>query len=198
MAGDSIETKFESKNCEILEPPNRLKKKVGDARGFSTESLKKAEAAIREMGSEYINNVIYDVRDLKKHFEDFVKASGQKRHLALKKVNWHAHEIKGQGGTFGYPFLSKVARSLCFYIYKLEDRNAFDELALEIMRAHISALMVIADKRMRGDGGEMGVLVAEGLEVAVKKHITRDKKFMNSNVIEYLQKLQEHMEKSSD
>lgn len=179
---------------EIIEPTNKIKRKVGDAKGFSDEAVRKAETAIRELGSNYINDLIYDVQELQKAYESFIESGGEKKIHQLQKTSWYAHEIKSQAGTYGYPFVSRVARSLCYYMHELEDRNAFDEFAEDIIRAHISTLMVVARKRIHGDGEETGVLVSEGLEVAVKKHLTRDPKFIHSNVRKFLQKLTEHME----
>jgi len=180
---------------EVLEPKNIIKEKVGDAKGISIKAIHKAEMAVKELGHNYINDFVYDAEALKKAFENFIKAKGaQDRATHLKETTWAAHEIKGQGGSFGYPFVSAVSKSFCDYLFELEERKLFDELATEIMRAHVNTLVVIGKRRIRGDGGETGQLVCEGLVVATRKHLAQDESFLKSDVLSYLKKLQEHME----
>ncbi len=194
------------KPFEVIMPPNRLKKKMGEkgGKGFDKGVIEKAERAVRDLARDYINNLIYDVQELKKAFDVFIDSSGQERHLAYKRLDWHAHELKGQGASFGYPYVTRVARSLCFYLHKLEEQeeegieNVFTDLTYEILRAHVITLLYIGETRIRGDGGETGSLVVEGLKVAVDKHLSRDPKFLKSNVAQYLKKLQEHMESAEE
>jgi len=178
----------------LIQPPNRLKKKVGDASNFSAQSIADAQEEVRKFARNYMNEFRYDVEDMEKHLEALQKAELETndefdRKEELRKTNWYAHEIKSQAGTIGFPFITRVSASMCLYLHELEERGMFDDLAFEILNAHIDTLFVIADKRIKDEGGKIGLLVAEGLEVCVKKHLAQDPAFLKSDVTSYLRKM---------
>ena len=68
----------------------------------------------------------------------------------LAEVNRIAHELRGQGGTFGYPLLTLFAKSLyetTAYPCREDDAN------LEICRAHLDTLRAVIREKIEGDGG---------------------------------------------
>jgi CheY-like chemotaxis protein len=71
-----------------------------------------------------------------------------------------AHDVKGQAGSFGYRLATDVAHSLvCALTPILDDFTcrAVRPLALRyLLSAHVDALNLIANQRIKGDGGEEG------------------------------------------
>lgn len=65
-----------------------------------------------------------------------------------------AHDLKGQGTTFGHELVTKIAASLCQLIRKNGTRE--DPHFTKPAQAHCEALDVILTKDIRGLGGEHG------------------------------------------
>ena len=85
------------------------------------------------------------------------------RAAALRLLFEAAHDVKGQGASFGYPLLSRIGQSLC-RIGHAAPYEAFSDEALKVVGAHVDALRIIIEKRVRGDGGTLGARLAEKLE----------------------------------
>ncbi len=84
----------------------------------------------------------------------------------MAEVNRIAHELRGQGGTFGYPLITLFAKSLyetTAYPCREDDAN------LEICRAHLDTLRAVIREKMEGDGGEVGRQLMMALNQAIQK-----------------------------
>ena len=78
-----------------------------------------------------------------------------------------AHELRGQGGTFGYPLISVFGKSL----YGFTGPGAvYSDSHLEIVKAHIDSMRVVINDRIEGDGGRLGLELSKGLEIAIAKY----------------------------
>ena len=85
----------------------------------------------------------------------------------LAEVNRIAHELRGQGGTFGYPLITLFGKSLyetTAYPCREDDAN------LEICRAHLDTLRAVIRERIEGDGGAIGRQLMEALNQAIAKY----------------------------
>jgi hypothetical protein len=74
-----------------------------------------------------------------------------------------AHDIKGHGGSYGYPLVSAAAASLCGLI---RARNLRDAAVRDLVTRHIAAIDQLVAEHIEGDGGLRGraILAAIGLE----------------------------------
>lgn len=78
-----------------------------------------------------------------------------------------AHEIKGQGETFGYTLLSNIADQLV----ELTTKDAkLSNANCEIMKAHIEAIRMIIKRRLKGLGGDLGDKIQADLDYVVEKN----------------------------
>jgi hypothetical protein len=91
------------------------------------------------------------------------RASADDRGPALRQLFEAAHDIKGQGTSFGYPLLSRIGQSLC-RVGHSGPHEGFSPEALKVVAAHVDAMKIILEKRIRGDGGALGARLAEKLE----------------------------------
>ena len=65
-----------------------------------------------------------------------------------------AHDMKGQGGSFGFPLLTQIAEKLC--------RSLERGTALVALTPYLDAVETILQAPLRGEGGEAGAaLLAE-------------------------------------
>mgnify|MGYP005999816021 CR=1 FL=1 len=64
------------------------------------------------------------------------------------------HNVKGQGGSFGYDLLTTVGGSLCNYL-RVETASASDK-QLKVIAAHFAAVDFVLEHNLKGEGGEIG------------------------------------------
>ena len=154
---------------------NRLKDKaagVGGGAGgeqptFDTEALAKAQAEFAKMAEDYPDWVGSYITSLQKEFEGVKPKPVESRHPNFTRFNQLAHELKGQGGTFGYPLISIFGKSL----FEFTGNNAgMTDNHLEIIKAHIDAMQAVISGRVGGDGGEVGAELVKTLEQAIEKY----------------------------
>lgn len=74
-----------------------------------------------------------------------------------------SHDIKGQGGTFGWNMLTEVADLLCKLLKKF-DRTEMSSKAAEAIECHVATLELITRNRAIGDGGDSGAQLIRGLK----------------------------------
>ncbi|HEX7777066.1 MAG TPA: Hpt domain-containing protein [Parvibaculum sp.] len=113
--------------------------------------IAQAEAAIAALRDSYRDQLVCDVAAL---FEVWAQLeAGIAPAEVLTGVHAIAHNIKGQGGSFGYDLVTSIGASLCDYI-RSGDRTSAD--ALNVVFAHIKILKTVADNDISGTGGETG------------------------------------------
>lgn len=122
--------------------------------------IAQAEAAVAALRDSYRATLAADIVSLEEIFARL--HSGAAPEDVLKDIHTVAHNIKGQGGSFGYDLVTSIGASLCDYIRTGERR---DERALEIVRTHIKLLKLVSESDLFGDGGETGRRIVERLRV---------------------------------
>jgi CheY-like chemotaxis protein len=92
--------------------------------------------------------------------------SGRRRYF--EDINMLAHELRGQGGTFGYPLISIFGKML----YDATGANCReDDNMVEIVRAHIDAMRAVLRDKVSGDGGMVGRELLASLKAAIRKRM---------------------------
>ena len=115
------------------------------------ERLAVAEAQVEALADSFESWARGDLAAL----QDALQGAGQmsRRRQELDRIFKIAHDMKGQGSTFGYNLLTEIAGSLCDFIRRLTELSDAD---LVVVRHHVSALGVVLEKRIKGTGGELG------------------------------------------
>ena len=126
----------------------------------TSDAFVEAEAAVAELAVSY---TLWATQDLARAQAalDKAKVDPARRREHLAEMHRIAHSMKGQGGSFGYPLISRVGQSLCRFVGLDNERGETD---FPVIQAHIDAQRLILEKGVRGDGGEAGRLLAERLE----------------------------------
>jgi hypothetical protein len=153
-------------DVQIITPPNLLKQKVSGSGGPTPDMLAKAEAAISQMSDDYPNWALVDVDRLGAMVAE-AKPSDASGKEVLGEAFKLAHDMRGQGGSFGYPLMTRIANSFCRFIEALDNVDAG---ALEICDAHVKSMRAVLQNRVKGDGGTLGAQIADGLETAVQRY----------------------------
>ena len=151
---------------------NRLKDRamLGAAAGpgsFDTTALETAQEQFEQMSEEYVDWVGGTFSELSQAINETTDLLPEKRLMLWERIHRIAHELKGQGGTFGYPLISVVAKSLheC-----TRPKTAMGDSNVKILKAHGDAMQAVISARIQGDGGDVGRELLEGLKQAIAKH----------------------------
>ncbi len=147
---------------EVFMPPNVLKAKVGGdgVTALDLSALKRAEKAIEDLKEEFVEWINVDVgklataRDLYAQNHDM---SG------LKSIYRAAHDLKGQGTTFDFPLVTRIASSLCD-LTECEDGR---EPPVNLVDAHVDAIKIVVRQNIRDATNKMAVILSSELESRV-------------------------------
>lgn len=151
--------------------PRNLKRKLAtgetgtDTEAFDPELLKAADTKIEEMEGDYSDWVATTLEELtqasNRALEDMDNAA-----IHLATINRIAHELRGQGGIFGYPLMTQFGKSL---YEQTHDGAEASPALLDLIKAHIDLIRAVTKDRIKGDGGEMGKQLMTSLNEAKKK-----------------------------
>ena len=142
---------------EIFMPPNILKAKVGSG-GLDSSALRKAEQAIEELRKEFGDWIVEDVTHLVEARNTYVSNPSDETLSALYRA---AHDLKGQGTTFDFPLVARVASSLC----KLtDDDTKLKSIPVHLIDAHVDAIKVIVRDGIKDTTNTMATLLSAELE----------------------------------
>ena len=158
---------MDRKKVRITEPinPVKAKAKIGGPNAVDSEVLRKAEAAIEDMCEDYLDWVQKDLADIDTAFDLLLSQKGSEREN-LDQIFLLAHDMKGQGGTFGFDLITTIADQLCRLVAKKEftNKNGYDAI-----HVHIDAMRVVINNKIKGHGGREGEKVLNGLNRVMHK-----------------------------
>lgn len=161
---------MQDKACEFITPPETLHKKVTySATGVDASMLEKAEQVIASLRGNYLEWVVEDLVKLQGLYDRARAEPGARKEL-LKDLFSVAHDIKGQGGSFGYDLMTAIGYHLCRLLEALDD---LDDDAIEAIGLHLDAMRLVIHERMEGSGGAAGENMIDGLQAVVGKLIQR-------------------------
>ena len=146
---------------EIINPPNTLKGKIkeGGPGAVDLETLEKAEQVIAGMTDSYLEWVQDDLIKIERAFGELKKASGNRKEQA-DAIFQVSHDIKGQGGSFGYDLMTVIGNELCRLIERQDD---FGDAEIDAIKVHIDAMRLVIQQKMKGDGGATGQALVDGI-----------------------------------
>jgi hypothetical protein len=122
--------------------------------------LARAQAAVADLARNYGPNTLADLDGCAELLKT-ARAVPEQRAAAIKDLYNIAHNIKGQGGAFGYPLVTRIGDSLCTLV---RQEREFSDADLGVVQAHLDALRLILTKDIKGEGGEVGARLAARLE----------------------------------
>lgn len=120
--------------------------------------IAQAEAAVEALRDTYREQLVLDVAALEDAWARF--EGGAPAEESLAEIHSIAHNIKGQGGSFGYDLVTSIGASFCDYL-RSGSRVSPDER--NIVHMHIRMLKTVSENNIFGDGGETGRRIAEKL-----------------------------------
>src|SRR5581483_1125788 len=122
--------------------------------------LARAQAAVADLAKNFGGSALAEVERcaalLKRAREDAAD-----RPALILELYGIAHNLKGQGSSFGYPLVTRIGQSLC---QLTRQERTFSDADLGVIQAHLDALRLILTKGIKGEGGEVGAKLAVRLE----------------------------------
>lgn len=153
--------------AQVINPPQTLQNKVekGGPGAVDLDALAKAEDVIANLADDYLDWVQEDLVRLEKAYE-LLKAGEGDIKENLDNVFQIAHDMKGQGGSFGYDLMTAIGDQLCRLVEKMDTVGPRE---VTMVRVHIDAMRVIITKELKGDGGNEGRQLLMGLTLVGDK-----------------------------
>lgn len=153
---------------QIINPPNKLKSKVsmGGPGAVDPERLARAEAVIEQMTANYLDWVETDLKKLETELAD-LKSDQADAAERMERIYRTAHDIKGQGGSFGYHLMTEIGALMCRYVENMSAGPSLEDI--ELMTLCHKSMRAVITGRLAGDGGEAGKAVLDGLSKVAQK-----------------------------
>jgi hypothetical protein len=129
------------------------------------EMVAKAEAVIANLKSAYLDWVAEDLRRLTALCDEARSADIWERRALMPRIFTIAHDVKGQGGSFGYDLMTLVGNQLCRF---LESRDNWPDHDLAVVIDLVAAMRRILDDALEGNGGEAGATLIASVKARIE------------------------------
>jgi len=153
-------------NAKIMAPSTALRDKVGGGPGVLDPAiLAKAEAALKALSGQFGQWLQDEIVKLEAARADIGKDGLTPE--TSERLYLRAHDLKGLGGTYEFPIISRMSASLCRL---LEDDAKRKKAPLYLIDAHIQAIKAAVRDNVRDEANPIGRALAEALETQVRAH----------------------------
>ncbi|MEL3892379.1 hypothetical protein V6B08_19015 [Ferrovibrio sp. MS7] len=154
--------------ARFIKAPQGLKQravnyKTGLELNLTDEVRSKIEATIMESKDEFSNEVLGKLREMRRLAAE-AETDEFQRIFILNNITDLAFDVKGMGGTFGFPLLTHLAKSLHDFMSKMALPN---DRQFEVISIHIDALYVVLARGITGVGGRLEKELLDSLRIAV-------------------------------
>jgi chemotaxis protein histidine kinase CheA len=155
------------KKAQVIDPreaghrPPQLAQPV-----FSEEALARADKTLEALSGSFEQWLDADLATLQAARLNGVKAGWDD--AAIDTLWRAAHDLKGMGGTYGYPLVTQIATSLC----RLTETEAGKDAARanpDLVCAHVDALRAAVRDRIASDAHPVGGALLRTLEAQVRR-----------------------------
>lgn len=171
-AEQSVISTAENPEPEAVEQPTRFSQVLADVSRSATQSSpltekdmnRHAEQAglsldvFSQLMAKYEVSLAGDCHSLKRGFQNLVdNPADQEQRSAMKSVT---HSLVGMGEAFGYSLVTTIAKEADSLLKQKENFNNHD---MDTLQNQIDALMLVANLKLSGTGGEAGRILLQGL-----------------------------------
>ena len=132
---------------------------------INADTFKRAEEAVSKLSEQYRDWALSDIETLRGCVASLTDDA--QRDEAVAKIRSIAHDMRGQGSTFGYPLITQVAQSISRTLKSSPDTDGL----VSDLTAHIDAVEAIIEKEATGDGGDKGRDILQSLEEKIGRRV---------------------------
>jgi hypothetical protein len=155
-----------AKPAQVIQVPNTLKAKLGGRFAIDPNAVARAEAALKELSDQF-GDWMQDELDKLDAARAEVAAKGLTEETA-NTLYTRAHDLKGLGGTYGFPLVSRLGASICKL---LEDPAARTSAPVFLVDAHINAIKAAVRDEIRDSDHPVGKALVGELEGRVAEYL---------------------------
>ena len=156
-------------NVKYVKPPNNLRQKqrlAGVSGVLDAGWIHAAERQIEAARLDYEKAVGEDMANLHSICEEILKNPADLRNQ-IQALYGIVQTVKGQGSSFGYPLVSIIGAQLAKFVESLGDEVS--DAQMEVVKIHTEAIRFIVQKKIEGEGGQLGKQIIGGLGLVIKK-----------------------------
>lgn len=135
------------------QPPPHSEDDDGPEDAEMDDAVRDAEAIVAALAADFLGWIRDDIDGARAALEAAKTRPGANQD-DIGAIFDVMHNLKGQGGSFGYDLLTVIGGSLCDYIRHAT--SGADERQLKVIAAHFAAIDFVIAKDIRGPGGEVG------------------------------------------
>lgn len=117
------------------------------------DAVREAEAAVAALADSFLEWINEDINRAKEALARAEDKPGDNQ-PELRAIFEVVHNVKGQGGSFGYDLLTGIGGSLCDYLR--EEAASANEKQLKVISAHFAAMDFVLEKNIQGSGDAIG------------------------------------------
>ncbi|MFZ4121573.1 MAG: Hpt domain-containing protein [Caulobacterales bacterium] len=144
---------------------NPLKEKLGGAiPAFDETALKRAEAALASLSGEFQSWMEEEITKITQA-RNAARIAGWSDG-ALETLHGIVHDAKGLGATYEYPFITRIAGSLCRLIDTPEGKAAARTMP-HLVEAHVETMRAIVRDKVKASDHPVGLALVTELEQRV-------------------------------
>jgi hypothetical protein len=162
----SDQKKTSSKKARFINPPNRIKTKVGSG-GLSENLIERAQYHIETAEVEYEPEA---QKHLKEIGDVIARLKAEKGLHPVDPLINPVMQLKASGGMFRYQLVSDVADIALNFI---ESLKAVNEAALDVVQAHLHTIHIIMNHKLKGSGGKEGFALIKELDNACQRYYSK-------------------------
>lgn len=146
----------------MVQQTHQLKGRMvpGGTVAIDAEAVARAEKVIAAMADEYVDWATKDLVHMEALLDHLSAAEAADAHARVQELFEIAHNVKGQGGSFGYPLITEIGNLLCRYCERVEQVTEED---VRLLRHCLDSMRMILTEKLTGDGGPKGTALRAGL-----------------------------------
>lgn len=111
-------------------------------------ALARAQAAVAALSRDYLVWARADLEQCRQHLATAQSDPAQREEQIAALFNV-AHNIKGQGSSFGYPLMTRLGQSLCLLT---RGAQSFGDAELALVASHLAAMEDVLGQQASGEG----------------------------------------------
>jgi CheY-like chemotaxis protein len=148
------------KGVRFFVPPQLHEGRVQAGEGVDAQRLMAIQKVIQQRAEGFLDWTKETLARLDLEIDHAARRKPGERRIPFSHINLIAHELRGQGTTFGYPLVSSTAKGLFEATAHNFDRS---DATLDLIRQHVKGLKQIVRDELTGDGGEAGQQLSKQL-----------------------------------
>lgn len=131
---------------------------------FSDEAMARADKTLEAMSGSFEHWLDGDIANLQA--ARLACANAAHSDASLDSLWRAAHDLKGMGGTYGYPIVTQLAASLCRLV-ETDEGKAAARATPALIDAHVDGLRAAVRDRIASDADPVGRALVRALEAQV-------------------------------